>query len=229
VGVCMHEVCRGDGATITDLPLCQPCMDWASRGVRALPTDHTDLQRQALEGPRVTGQAPECRHVPGPRVPIDLSADEAQRRMVWLALAWEEPVRDRCGLPMLPDGHKRVRPVMALHRAVDVLLPRLDQLCRLDAVDMWDYPGTQSCTATVPGWQGIIDLAACHDRAMRILGLTRDHPELCIGVTCSSCHWRSVLERIPGEDGVLCGRCQRYYTAAEYNSLVGTSTSRATR
>lgn len=117
-------------------------------------------------------------------------------------------------------------------RAVRVLVPRLGVLSDVAAVELVDYPldvlvgplyrpGRDAhdrwdtvrqfrgvTYATVPGWQGVLDLATLHRRAVSVLGLTspvKRLPGVC------QCGREELLQDAPRYQGhephVYCGAC----------------------
>ncbi|WP_433078901.1 hypothetical protein ACQP1P_38655 [Dactylosporangium sp. CA-052675] len=198
-------------------PLCFWCLEAAERDVRALVLDYRDLEQHIPRGSSARGDGmPHARQVDA-ALPIDEDAFDLQREIWWVVTAWEDVVREAAALPMVGDWAKRRRDGLAVVEAVRVLAPRLEVLCRVTEAEMWGYPGTAGATV-VPGWQGVLDLAALHRRARGVLGLGRDDGELIVGVACPACGIRSKLRR--SVDGVSCGGCKTRLETADYAGWV---------
>jgi hypothetical protein len=201
----------------SELPLCFWDLEAAERDVRALPLDYRDLEQHLPRGTSARGDGmPHTRKVDAD-LPLVEDVFDLQREIWWLATAWEEVVREAAALPPVADWSKRRRDGVAVVEAVRVLAPRLDVLCRVEQAEMWGYPGTAG-TTQLPGWQGVLDLAALHGKARYALGLTRDEGELILGVACPRCEIRSKLRRTV--DGVHCGGCKTRLEAGEYAGWV---------
>lgn len=196
-------------------PLCDWCLEVAERDVRALTLDYRDLEQQLPPSLGVWGDG----QPHGKEQPLPLSGHvlDLQIDIHWLTCAWADVVRDR---DRLSDAPSRVRDGFAVQAAVTVLAPRLRLLAELEAVTMWSYPGTDTGASEVAGWQGVLDLCGLHQRARSALGLTREEPELMLGVLCRNCDLRSKLLREIGGDSRTCKACGEHYTGPEYADWV---------
>lgn len=198
-------------------PLCFWCLEAAQGAVKGLPADYASLEQRIPRGSSSRGDGmPHTRQVDA-ALPINEDAFDLQRELWWLVTAWEEVTREAAALPMIGDWSKRRRDGVAVTEAVRILAPRLDVLCRIEAAEMWGYPGFAGFTV-VPGWQGVLDLAALHHRAQGALGLSGGDGELIVGVACPRCEIRSKLRRTV--DGVHCGGCSARLEAGEYAGWV---------
>ena len=196
--------------------LCRWCLEGCERDVRALTLDYRDLEQLLPPALGVWGDGlPRGRSSP---LPLREHILDLQLRIHWLTDAWGEVVRDRDRLSELAS---QVRQGWVVQQQVAVLAPRLRLLAELESVTMWSYPGHDGAV-DVPGWQGVLDLAALHHRARSALGLTEPMPEVAWGVLCRGpCDMVSTLVRKPGEDEWRCRQCGEHYTAAAYTDWVG--------
>jgi hypothetical protein len=198
-------------------PLCFWDLEDAALDVGKLPADYAALEQHLPRGvSRPADGMPHTRHVEV-NLPFNEDAFDLQREIWWLCTAWEDVVREAAGLSMSGAWSKRRRDGLAVAEAVDVLKPRLDVLVRVEAAEMWGYPGHAGST-TLEGWQGVLDLAAVHRRALGVMKLARDDGELIVGVACPRCGIRSKLRRTV--DGVHCGGCKTRLEAGEYAGWV---------
>lgn len=218
---CMAEsYCRardehGYPAESYSIPLCFWCLEAAERDVRALPLDYRDLEQHIpLALGRRSNGMPAARQVDA-ALPLNEDAFDLQREIWWAATAWEEVVRDAAGLPMVGQWAKRRRDGVAVVEAVRVLAPRLDVLAKVVEAEMWGYPGT-SGTTLIPGWRGVLDLAALHRRARGALGLSTPRRELCQGVPCRACGLKALYRQ--DEGAVRCDGCARLYDRGDYET-----------
>lgn len=120
---------------------------------------------------------------------------------------------------------RRLRPGPAdVAWAVRILGPRVETLARLGEAQLVDYPFADPeestryrnmVLSTVSGAQGVLDLARLHDRARRMLGLTRDTrnlPGYCQTKGCG----RPGLVQENGSDTVWCTWCGAAQTRDDY-------------
>jgi hypothetical protein len=193
-------------------PLCDFCLESAERDVRALVLDYRDLEQHL---PPSLGQwgdgQPRSRST---ALPLSVHVLDLQIEIHSTLDAWDDVVRDR---ERLSDKPQRVRDGWAVQQAVSILAPRLHILAGIPMAVMWSYPGTEGRDSEVPGWQGVLDLSRLHQRARSALGLTREEPELCVGVPCRriECDLKT-LYRMPGTDEVRCHSCGLTYSAEDY-------------
>lgn len=210
---CLARDEHGDPADDT-LPLCFWCLEAAERDVRALVLDYRDLEQLLPRGTSGRGDGmPRARRVDA-ALPINEDALDLQQEIWFVTDAWDAVVRDVCRLSGKPP---RVRAGWSVQQSVTILAPRLDRLTQTSGT-MWDYPGALDRCSEVPGWQGVLDLAALHRRARGALGLGRDDGELIVGVACPRCEIRSKLRRTV--DHVYCGGCKSTFETAEYAGWV---------
>lgn len=221
--------CRGwDGRFPSELwsaaLLCGLCLVPAERDVRALVLDYRDLEQRL---PPSLGQwgdgMPRGKSSP---LPLSEPVLTLQQDIHWLVSAWDDVVRDVARLSEKPT---RVRDGFAVQQSVAILAPRLDVLAAVPAVAMWTYLGAEGST-DVPGWQGVLDLVALHQRARTLLGLTAAKKEHCSGIPCRNpeCDLK-LLYRIPGTDEVRCDACGMWYDAHAYQSWVSLVSAAAKR
>lgn len=192
-----------DCVTPTDRALCDPCIRWGIRTIGLLADDYRDLG--AHIGATSRHAAVPIRTTPGARLPLSLGVDELQRRIWWLALAWDIEVRDRAGFAPLPDWEKRRRPWVAVTASVRSLVRSVPQLAQIVGAEMWTYPGAVEAHTVLDGWVGVVDLARCHEHALRLLGLTDPTPERIHGVECPTCGCDALLREFETVRCPLCG------------------------
>ena len=128
-----------------------------------------------------------------------------------------------------PTAHaRRMRPGPAdIVAALCILGPRTEVLARIGSVQMVSYPHADPDTAVryrsvqlsyVTGAQGLLDLAAAHQRARTMLGLTEPVyvlPGKCQARGCG----RPALRVRDGSDTVWCDRCGTSMTRDDYDRL----------
>jgi hypothetical protein len=218
------ERCRGydravqKPADATDTPLCDACLGMGQTAADKLLLDYRDLEQlipptlgQWGDGqPGHSGEAP---------IPINTAVEALQRAIWWVATTWAEALAERY---RLADPPTRVRDGHAVQWALGIIRPRLADLARLPEVELADYPladpdrAVQVGTAvvvTIPGAQGVLDLARLHRRATAALGLNGDTRKL--PGHCRDCA-RPDLRQDNGSDTVYCGHCGNRQTRDDY-------------
>lgn len=204
-------------------PLCRPCLEQAARDVPLLVHDYRDLEQLLPKSlsvwsdgqPGHSGEAP---------IPLQLDVEALQAEIWWLATTWAEVLTDR---QRLADPPTHVRHGHAVQWAVQVLTPRTEALARIGPVAMVSYPRADPDTAVryrsvqlsyVTGAQGLLDLAAAHQHARSMLGLTEPVYELPGKCQARGCG-RPALRVKDGSDTVWCDRCGMSMTRDDYDRL----------
>jgi hypothetical protein len=157
---------------------------------------------------------------PGPRICRLVATVDGQIDVVWSDGRIEHPsARPRTMRPGPAD----------VVRAANILHPRLGPLSDVDPVPLLDYPLADPDQATVlaghthievPGWQGVLDLATLHRRAVAMLGLTqptRRLPGACPERGCGVEDLRQDQPRFRGDEPfVYCGACATQWPYDDY-------------
>lgn len=203
----------------TNTPLCDVDLDHAARALPLLVHDYRDLEqllpRSIGQNLRVDRSAPSL----DPPVPIRLDVEALQRRIWHLATTWAEVLADR---HRLSDPPVNVRDGFAVAWAVGILTPRAQNLARLGPVQVVNYGGEEVTvfrTVTlsyVPGALGLLHLAAAHQHARSMLGLTEPVYELPGHCQAKGCG-RAELRVKDGSDTVWCDRCGAQMTRDDYD------------
>jgi hypothetical protein len=199
-------------------PLCRTCLNTATADINLLAYDWRDLEQllPKTTNPWGDGQPGHTAEAP---IPLRLDVEALQREIWWLTTAWAEVVADR---HRLADQPRRVRDGPAVVASVRILAPRVENLARIPAVQMADYPCPDDDTTRlgpvtityVPGAQGVLDLASTHQRARSVLGLTEPVYEL--PGYCQACS-RPALRVKNGSDTVWCDHCNAVTTRDDYD------------
>lgn len=205
-------------------PLCDGDLDASESDIRKLTLDYGDLEQHLPPSLGVWGDGQP--HGKSQPLPLSEHVLDLQMEIHWLVVVWADVLRER---DRLSDAPSRVRDGWAVQRAVAILSPRLRLLAEIEAVTVWCYPGSDQGASEVPGWQGVLDLARLHQRTRAVLGLTREEPQLMVGVLCRGCDRRSTLTRAAGEEDVTCSKCAEHYTAVEYSDWLGLDAAASTR
>lgn len=194
-------------------PLCDPCLDVASRDINALVLDYRDLEQRLPAGgsilsTRVSGGATDA------STPLNLHVEELQAAIAWTLTAWEPPVREAARLP--PERVDRVRSGWAVATAVRVIGPRVDVLAALPLTCGF-ADGLAAGPVERDGVDAVASLIGLHRRARSMLGLTTRVVRL--PGACLDCG-AAALERADGADAVGCAVCGQWRTGEEYRRYV---------
>jgi len=184
-------------------------------------------------------------HVPfGPRIPIRLDLDNLMRAIVESLSCWHERIADTGSLSYpYTRLSKLQRQMVAVQRAMEVLVHRVDALLSLDAqpagrtkrvVSERDPKGRS--TEDVYEWDDLdgidagMEIFTLRYLSRAILGETHARPEELVGVPCrdplGTCGWRSVYRaELPSREGdpvfwSECARCGDRMTEDEYREWV---------
>lgn len=232
-------------AAVLDHPsdqLCDECLTVAERDIKVLLHDYVDLEQmlpqpitRALDtqsGFGATREAP---------VPLRLGVDVLQRTIWAVTTTWAEVLVDRHRLADPPyarrvndsDPPTRVRDGFAVKWALGVIEPRVRDLARVEAVELYGYPDLDPdqailthgvVVAALTGAQGVLHMCWLHGRVRRMLGIARRTtrvPGRC-GCNRDGNHlYRDEprYERDPCP--VYCGACAEQWTPEEYERFIG--------
>lgn len=222
--------CRGyDHTTNTSAPpdhrtsLCEHCLTSTTRDIPLLVHDYRDLE-QLLPKPLSVWSDGQPGHSGEAPIPLHLDVEALQAEIWWLTTTWAEVLTDR---HHLADPPTHVRAGHAVQWAVALLTPRIEVLARIPAVQMVSYPRADPDTAVrfrsvtlsyITGAQGLLDLAAAHQHARSMLGLTEPVYELPGKCQARGCG-RPALRVKDGSDTVWCDRCGVSMTRDDYDRL----------
>lgn len=185
--------------------MCDPCLEVATRDVRALTLDYFDLEQQLvavnLHGVFVSGTRE-------PPTPYAVGIDILQHDIWHTLTTWEEIVREHEGLP---GAARQVRAGWAVQHATMLLASRMTRLVTIGPVAVYPLESMEPTDQT--GLDAALTLMYLHRKARAALGLTRRVEEL-YGA-CPQCGW-STLQREYGSETVSCANCHDLRTWDDY-------------
>lgn len=196
---------------IEDGPLCLRCIADSAADIAALPADWAALSalvpQQSGPQQRVSGSR-------APSVPIDLTADELARAIVWALGVWEPPVRELIGLPPVPE---KVPPNVLTHRAATLLSCHVSDFAGMSArVGYVDGPERPSVARR--GLYGVSRLRRLHQRSG--FALDAGFPEIALPGLCVLCG-AAALAQPDGGGPVECRHCGHRVDAVDYRTMLG--------
>lgn len=227
-------------------PLCADCLAFSERDVRTLPYDYIDLEQEL---PPSLGRAFDTQSGYGGTselpIPLRTSVEELQRTIWWVTTAWAEVLVEHHQLADPPyqrrvndgDPPTRVRDGYAVKWAVDLILPRLPDLARVELVEFADYPHVDPEEAVqhrnvevahLTGAQGVLHLSWLRARARATLGRVRRTTR--VPGRCG-CHkdGNFLYREEPRYEGdpclTYCGACTNRWTPEQYEQFVGLMTA----
>jgi hypothetical protein len=171
------------------------CLADVEHHLRALLPAWLDLEQLQLPtlSQSLTGQ-------PGwssdPHMPVKGGPEALQQEIRWVLMVWETLVRERHRLARHPDG--RVRPGLAVQRAVATLAVRVPQLAAIPAT-MIRPSGCEDAPQLVDGVDACQHIVRLHQRCKAMLG--RTVRTFWVNGDCS--HPTCGARKIPDVDGPL--------------------------
>ncbi|MFI6228612.1 hypothetical protein ACIBCR_15025 [Micromonospora echinospora] len=198
-------------------PLCDGCLDAASRDIPRLLYDYIDLEQlQAPTLSQALNMQPAGKSAPP--MPLKGEPEALQAEIAYTLTMWEEIIRDVCQLSPMPDVRRGGPNVQ---RALGILTPRLDVLANQPPTTV--YPnGPEGAPQDIAGWEAVHQMQRLHHRARGMLG--RTHRTTHLPGTCSTCGLDQLHRDDPRhpEDpcDVYCQECGTTWPHDDYQTYV---------